>query len=183
MRYLTFILSFVAYVGTAMAQTVNSPVEVVAALYKPYLSAGAVPEHKGVFTKKLLGLIEADEKATPEGQAGRLDWDVFIDGNDWELKDFEIQALSEAAETAAVVVRFKNFGELREIRIDLVLEDGVWKIDEVQSILTGARWTMSKILTGAPDAFPDEPPAEGEVNSDGGGEGVGESGPVGDGND
>jgi hypothetical protein len=38
---------------------------------------------------------------------------------------------------------------------DLIREKGSWRIDDISSIRSGARWTMSKILTGAPDAFPD----------------------------
>jgi hypothetical protein len=55
-----------------------------------------------------------------------------------------------------VRARFKNFGKPREIVFDVVRERGRWLIDDVQSTRTGARWTMSKILLGAPDAFPDE---------------------------
>ena len=39
---------------------------------------------------------------------------------------------------------------------DLVREGGRWLVDDVQSLKPGGRWTMSKILTGDPDAFPDE---------------------------
>jgi hypothetical protein len=37
---------------------------------------------------------------------------------------------------------------------DLVLEDGHWRIDDIEKMLK-PRWTMSKILLDAPDAFPD----------------------------
>jgi hypothetical protein len=54
-----------------------------------------------------------------------------------------------------VRVSFKNFGEPRDLRYSLVLENGHWRIDDIQETLK-PRWTMSKILTDAPDAFPDE---------------------------
>jgi hypothetical protein len=40
---------------------------------------------------------------------------------------------------------------------DLVLEDGHWRINNIEKTLS-PRWTMSKILLGAPDAFPDAEP-------------------------
>lgn len=47
--------------------------------------------------------------------------------------------------------------EPKEILFDLVREGDRWLVDDVQSTTKGKRWTMSKALTGAPDAFPDEP--------------------------
>ena len=49
---------------------------------------------------------------------------------------------------------FKNFDEPRDILYTLVLENGHWRIDDIQETLK-PRWTMSKILLDAPDAFPD----------------------------
>ena len=40
---------------------------------------------------------------------------------------------------------------------DLVLEDGHWRIDDIEKTLK-PRWTMSKILTDEPHAFPDAEP-------------------------
>ncbi|MGH6737109.1 MAG: hypothetical protein ACRECX_13695 [Methyloceanibacter sp.] len=40
---------------------------------------------------------------------------------------------------------------------ELIFEDGHWRIDDVVKRLK-PRWTMSKILMDAPDAFPDAAP-------------------------
>ena len=98
------------------------------------------------YSSRLQNLIDKDEKETPEGMVGRIDWDVFVDGQDWKLTELKI-----------VRATFKNFGEPRDILISLVLEDGHWRIDEIQETLK-PRWTMSKVLLDAPDAFPDAPP-------------------------
>ena len=65
--------------------------------------------------------------------------------------------MSQTATQADIRATFTNFGDPRDILISLVLEDGHWRIDEVQETLK-PRWTMSKILLDAPDAFPDAPP-------------------------
>lgn len=38
------------------------------------------------FTAAILrALIDADVKNTPDGYAPTIDWDVFVDGNNWEI--------------------------------------------------------------------------------------------------
>ncbi|MFA5948950.1 MAG: DUF3828 domain-containing protein [Hyphomicrobium sp.] len=163
MRRIAFMFALVIFAGTAFAETTGRPQDVITSLYEAYKSLPNGPDHKGIYSAKLQTLLDQDEKATPKGEVGRLDWDVFVDGNDWVIADLSIATLSEDAERGRVQARFKNHGEPREIVFDLVREDGKWVIDEIQSTLVGGRWTMTKVLMGAPDAFPDEPPAEGEA--------------------
>ena len=108
----------------------------------------------GVYSKRLQALIDKDEKETPEGDVGRIDWDLFVDGQDWQLTDLKIVPGLEEATRAEVRATFKNFDEPRDILYTLVLENGHWRIDDIQETLK-PRWTMSKILLDAPDAFPD----------------------------
>lgn len=136
----------------------GDPVALLTAIYKTYTDIGpgedAVPGLSGVYSKQLQALIDKDEKETPEGDVGRIDWDLFVDGQDWQLTELKIvPALKEAAR-AEVRATFKNFGEPRDILYTLVLENGHWRIDDIQETLK-PRWTMSKILLDAPDAFPD----------------------------
>jgi Protein of unknown function (DUF3828) len=101
-------------------------------------------------------LLDADRKTTPEGEVGKIDWDVFVDGQEWKLSELNVTLVSEAADHAQVSAKFNNFAEPKQILFDLVREDGRWLVDDVQSTTKGERWTMSKVLTGAADAFPDE---------------------------
>jgi hypothetical protein len=57
---------------------------------------------------------------------------------------------------AQVRARFFNFKEPQDQLFDLIIEDGRWVIDDVRATQKAHRWTMSKILAHAPDAFPDE---------------------------
>jgi hypothetical protein len=67
-------------------------------------------------------------------------------------------AAQQARHHAGVEIRahFFNFKDQQDQLFDLVVEDGRWVIDDVRATQIGHRWTMSKILTRAPDAFPDE---------------------------
>ncbi len=136
----------------------SDPVALITAIYQTYtdITPGedAVPDIQGVYSKRLQALVDKDEKETPEGEVGRIDWDVFVDGQDWQLTELKIVPVSKQATQAEIRASFKNFGEPRDILYTLVLDDGHWRIDDIQETLK-PRWTMSKILLDAADAFPD----------------------------
>lgn len=141
------------------AKTESGAVAVVAAIYKTYTDnqhddpgpAGIA----GVYSKRLQALIDKDEAETPAGEVGRMDWDPFVDGQDWEVTGLKISQIYQSGGEARVRAVFANFGEPRNIIFNLVREDGQWRIDDIAETLK-PRWTMSKILTDAPDALPDE---------------------------
>ena len=151
---LAFILGFVL-AGSVSAKSVDSDaVTLITAIYKTYETDQAELPH--VFSKRLQALIDKDEKEA-QGGVGRIDWDVFIDGQDWKLTELKITPVSQTPSQAQVRATFKNFDKPSDLLFDLVLEDGHWRIDDIQKTLK-PRWTMSKILTDAPDAFPDAEP-------------------------
>ena len=151
---LAFILGFVL-AGSASANSVDSDaVTLITAIYKTYETDQAELPH--VFSKRLQALIDKDEKEA-QGGVGRIDWDVFIDGQDWKLTELKITPASQTPSQAQVRATFKNFDKPSDMLFDLVLEEGHWRIDDIQKTLK-PRWTMSKILTDAPDAFPDAEP-------------------------
>jgi uncharacterized protein DUF3828 len=141
--------------GAAHAAPVDGdPVSLIEAIYKTYETDNPGLPH--VYSRRLQALIDKDEKETPEGDVGRIDWDVFIDGQDWKLTELKIVLVSKSADEAEVRATFKNFGEPCNQLFDLVREEGGWRIDDITKTLP-PRWTMSKILLDAPDAFPDAP--------------------------
>ena len=153
------VLAFLAIaLGAASppAEVDGDPVALLTAIYKTYTDIGpgedGVPGLSGVYSKRLQALIDKDEKETPEGDVGRIDWDLFVDGQDWQLSELKIVPVSQESAQAEVRATFKNFDEPRDILYTLVLENGHWRIDDIQETLK-PRWTMSKILLDAPDAI------------------------------
>lgn len=143
----------------AKAQSEGGPVAVVVAIYKTYTDnqhddpgPAGIPD---VYSKRLQALIDQDEAETPAGEVGRMDWDPFVDGQDWEVTGLKISQVYQSGGEARVRAVFANFREPRNIVFNLVREDGKWRIDDIAETLK-PRWTMSKILTDAPDALPDE---------------------------
>ncbi len=157
-RFSLVMLAFALGAAAPLGQVDGDPVTLITALYRSYTDIGqgdnTMPGLPGVYSKRLQALVDKDEKETPEGEVGRLDWDVVVDGQDWELTALKIMPVSQDAAQAEIRASFKNFGEPRDILYSLVREDGHWRIDDIQETLK-PRWTMSKILLDAPDAFPD----------------------------
>ncbi len=138
--------------ATARAQADADPVSLIEAIYQTYQD-NKLPL-TAIYSRRLQALIDQDDKETPEGMVGRIDWDVFINGQAWELSELKIVPVSQSATQAQVRATFKNFDKPSDMLFDLIVEDGHWRIDDVEKTLR-PRWTMSKILSDAPDAFPD----------------------------
>lgn len=142
----------------AEQKTVSAPVAFVAGIYETYTDDGGgdpvQPGRAGIYSKRLQALFDKDAAGTPDGEAGRLDFDPFVDGQDWEVGGLKLKDVYQSGGEARVRADFANFGQPRSILISLVREDGEWRIDDIAETLA-PRWTLSKILEGAPDAFPD----------------------------
>jgi hypothetical protein len=127
------------------------PAKWIRSIYRLYEEAQNAPQLPSrLYGRRLQKLIDADDRRTPKGDLGRLEFDVFINGQDWEFEDIKV-----AADRAQVRASFINLKRPTEILFDLVRVGNSWRIDEVRSI-KAPRWTMSKILRGAKDAFPDQ---------------------------
>ena len=156
MRRLALALFF-ALCGTyANAQATDDPVALITDIYKTYQGDTDYPSYANPYSRRMQALLDADEKATPKGDAGTIDWDVFVNGNDWDIKNLTVALVSKSAARAQVRALFISF-KPHDMLFDLAYEDGRWVIDDISETKLGSnRWTMSKILTHAPDAFPDE---------------------------
>jgi hypothetical protein len=88
---------------------------------------------------------------------GRIDWDYFVDGQDFALKELKIVPVAQDGAKAQILATFINMSEPKNMLFDLVREDGHWRIDEIAATLP-PRYFVSKILADDPGAFPDAPP-------------------------
>jgi hypothetical protein len=142
--------------GRLAAEAIDGdPVSLITAIYQTYLdNAEALP---GIYSKRLQALIDKDARETPEGIVGRIDGDVFVDGQDFDLSALRIETVSQDETKAQIRATFINMGEPRNMLFDLVRENGHWRVDEIAAMLP-PRWFMSKILADDPAAFPDDPP-------------------------
>ncbi|MGK2922452.1 MAG: DUF3828 domain-containing protein [Methyloceanibacter sp.] len=142
----------------AKQETPSEAVIFVSRIYEAYTDNKdddpVQPEGSEIYSKRLQALLDKDAAETQEGEVGRLDFDPFVDGQDWEIGGLKVKEVYRSGGEARVRADFANFGKPRSILFSLVREGGEWRIDDIAETLP-PRWTLSKILTGAPDAFPD----------------------------
>jgi hypothetical protein len=85
------------------------------------------------FAPDLAAKIDADFKqAAAANEIPALDGDPFVDAQDWEVKDLAI-AVAKSAEPdkTMAVVKFKNYGEQKELKLSLVKTDAGWQIADI----------------------------------------------------
>jgi hypothetical protein len=61
-----------------------------------------------------------------------MDFDMFVQGNDFDLSDVTAEQISGDAKQAVVRAQFKNFGKDETVIFNLIYDEG-WMIDEITS--------------------------------------------------
>jgi hypothetical protein len=84
---------------------------------------------RSYFEPSLAALIIKDEKdAAKRKQVPALEFDPFIDGQEWELSDVNISVNDAPPSKAVATVSFKNFGLPTKIVLQLVKTKNDWQI-------------------------------------------------------
>jgi hypothetical protein len=87
---------------------------------------------KTYFEPSLAAMIIKDEKdAAKRKQVPALEFDPFVDGQEWELSDVSIAVNDAPPNKAVATVSFKNFGLPTKIVLRLVKTKGDWQIGDI----------------------------------------------------
>jgi hypothetical protein len=78
--------------------------------------------------ERLWGQCEEREAETGEPC---MDSNLWVDAQDWEIKDQTFEQTVDEAERAQIVSTFDNMGRATKITIDLVKDDEGWAIDDI----------------------------------------------------
>src|SRR5690606_13142685 len=111
MRSLLLAVALATLAVPALAVDYSDPRSVVAAMYEPYLAgddydwSGFIEED--LRSEKLNDLYWRDLNDA-NGEVGRLDFDPFVDGQDYDITGFEIGAPVPEGDRVVVPVSFKN---------------------------------------------------------------------------
>ena len=132
------------------APVFEDPKGLVEYAYVPYVGGEFPADPFALYAPTLTELWDAMEARTPEGEVGAIDFDPFINAQDYEIKDIAIGDAAIDGDEAMVTATFTNFGEPQEIRFTLVrLADG-WKIDDIESLAGDYPWRLSELLAADP---------------------------------
>lgn len=125
-----------AAVETA-AQKADTPESVLKDLYKTHdKNNGAIVQGKDraildkYFDKNLADVIWKD-MTTNRDEVGVIDFDIFYNSQDAEIKNLSIGDAKISSNGAAVDVSFDNFGKKNLISYYLTKEKSVWKISNI----------------------------------------------------
>ncbi len=152
MRVLAGAIMGLMLAGAALPADYDTPEQLLNAIYKPYLENGDFSETENFYSNGMVKLmIEATAREQDEDDGPILDFDPFIDAQDFEIKNLVIsQPLIEGTK-AQVDVSFDNFGEPRQLHYDLVFEDNFgWRVDDISSKTPDYEWRLSEILAADP---------------------------------
>ncbi len=111
----------------------------VAAIYDAYVGKNgngvALDNERTVrryFEASLADLILKDRKeAARRKEVGTLDFDPFVDAQDWEIAAFAISVSEAGPDKASATVKFTNFDKASTVVLDLVKIRNDWKIGNI----------------------------------------------------
>jgi len=97
------------------------------------------------FEPSLAALMVKDQKiAAKRGEVGLLDFDPFIDAQDWEISDFDIAVDDSAPGKATATVKFTNFKPVT-VQLDLIKVKNEWRIADITWLRDGKAASLRKI--------------------------------------
>jgi hypothetical protein len=136
----------------------SQPFKVMHGVYKAMENGSEAPNIP--LTPRLRALMALEQKETPEGELGRIDFDWLVNGQDSKITDSKVtvRTVDYAPSRMIVVVRFKNFGKQMENHFFWEKDaKGKWALDDVRSIEPdGPGFTLSLVLKYGYDG-PEEP--------------------------
>jgi hypothetical protein len=90
-------------------------------------------EEKRIFTPELAGLVANDvAESTKRDEVGRLDFDPFINGQDWEVKSVAFSFDQTAPDRISATAKFDNFDTPETVRYELVKTAEGWRIGDIR---------------------------------------------------
>lgn len=121
--------------GAAPAFAYDTPADLMKAIYSHYTDAKFDWDsfNEATVRSKALNVLFDKDAKEANGEVGRIDFDPYVDGQDYELHDLKIGTPAIKGDTATVEVKFKNFDMEEDMVFTLVKEADGWKIDDVNS--------------------------------------------------
>jgi hypothetical protein len=153
MNYILAIAAVVmlASVPAQAATRIDDPVAFVTGVYaKLHAAEGAFGTNyqppDDIYTPRLAALVALEMKDAG-GEVGRLDFDFWVNGQDWVLSDVKVSGdlVPGAKDRKVVVAKFKNCGNSETIQFYFEKTARGWKLDDVRSVEKDS-WTLSLIL-------------------------------------
>jgi hypothetical protein len=152
----TFTLGAWALVAAAVAGTARaraddtSSLAFVTGIYNGYRGNDS-PGHalddptviRRYFEPSLAAMMIKEQKAAAKrGEVGVLDFDPFVDAQDWDIAGFDIAVGAAAPGRASATVRFNNLGKVTTVVLDLIAIKNEWRVADIVWLHDGRQETL-----------------------------------------
>jgi hypothetical protein len=132
------------------ADRFDTPRALLEFAYKAYSTKDFSDNTQDLYSTGLKALFDADAARTPAGEIGALDFDVFVNGQDYQLSGLAIDDPVISGDKANEAVNFKNFDTAQSLQFYLLKQKDGWKIDDIESLTPDAKWRLSELLATDP---------------------------------
>jgi len=137
--------------ASTAAQTAPDPADTIRPLYERYFARTETnfPPllEQAPWSAAMRARLEAMMQRSEAAQAPILDFDPFINAQDWQLTALSVTTDAVAPGSHAVArATFNNAGQRQEIIYDLVWENGAWRVDNIRA----GDWTLAQIAQSNP---------------------------------
>jgi len=135
----------------AQAATPQSPIEIVQTIYQRLVTANATgkdyePSDDALLSPRLKSLEAAAKKAAGTDIPCGMDFSIWFDGQEYDLKRAAVtEAPGATADAQTIIAKFDSVGAAHELRFTFRLIAGRWRLDEARSVI-GTKWTFSRLL-------------------------------------
>ncbi len=132
------------------AHGLEDPEAFVRGVYASYSAGKVVGLPREALSPELHRLLARDERDA-RGGVGRLDFDPWVNGQDFELRGVELIGNAQSVNRYRVAVSFENMGERNVNRVDFEKRRGKWYLADIRNEQPGSRtggWVLSKLLAG-----------------------------------
>ena len=126
-----------AFIAMPVLAADSSATAFVTGIYETYKGSGAkglpLDTDRAVrryFEPSLAGLIIRDRR-NAHGEVGKLDGDPFIDAQDWNIDELDIEVTDAGLGKAEATVKFVNLDRPATIVLDLVKIKNDWRIGDI----------------------------------------------------
>ncbi|RFB78851.1 DUF3828 domain-containing protein [Methylovirgula sp. 4M-Z18] len=147
MRGISFTLLAVFMASTAYAA--STPVSTIEAIYKSHIGKNAKPisgTDEKIYSARRRKQLHKSLAGCEEICAPVQDFDYFVNGQDYEIKNVAVKQVSGDEKNAIVVANFLNFDKPEEVTYMLVNESGKWLIDDVKDVTEGETYDLDKLF-------------------------------------
>jgi hypothetical protein len=101
------------------------------------------PAIRRYFEPSLATLVIKDQKrAAKRGEVGTLDFDPFVNAQDWQISAFDIAVTDTAPGKAVATVKFSNQDKPTTVSLDLVTIKNEWRIRDITWLIDGKPQTL-----------------------------------------